>query len=83
MRGGFGMLHMDVHYQNRRFLHLMHLPKIQAPTIILSDTHHCGLTILVVARGMCGAKKIWSWKESIIHGLRFLSMDLFNYNSLF
>ena len=78
-----GMLHMDVDCQDLGFLYSIYLPKIQEMTIILLGTHHCGSTILVVAQGMCGAKKIWSWKESIRFGLEFLLMDLFNYNSLF
>ena len=52
-----GMLHMDVYCQDFGFLHLMHLPRIQRPTTMLLDTHHCGLTILVVAQGMCGVEK--------------------------
>ena len=50
------MLHMDVHYHVLGFLHMMHSPKIQVWTTMLSSTHHCGLTILVDARGMCGAE---------------------------
>ena len=48
---------LDVHCQDLRFLHLMHSPKIQRPTIMLLSTHHCGSSILVVIQGMCGTKK--------------------------
>ena len=65
------MLHMDVHFQVLRFLHLMYLPKIQGLTTMLSDTHHCGLTILVVARGMCGVEKFLIMERCIRHGLGF------------
>ena len=52
-----GMLHMDVHCQILRFLHLIHSRKIHVPTTMLSGAHHYGLTILVVARGVCGVEK--------------------------
>ena len=53
------MLHIDVHCQNLGFLHLMHFPKIQAPTTMLLGTYHYGSTILIVAQGVCGTTKIW------------------------
>ena len=51
------MLHMDVHCQDLGLLHLMHSPKIQMLTTMLSGTHHYGLTILIVVRGCCEVAK--------------------------
>ena len=53
-----GILHMDVHCQDLGFLYLMYSPKIQAPTNMLLGTYYYGLTILVVAQGVCGTEKI-------------------------
>ena len=78
------MLHINIDCQDLGFLYLMHLPKMQGLSTMLSSPHHCGLTILIIAQCVWGRKKFLIIDRMHQIWIRiFVPMDWFNYNSLF